>query len=302
MLSPFTTLHAIWTHPANAGSRIPALARYCWWQTAKRTWLLHYDLAYHGLRLRCHRDSHSASAALYFSGLPDYREMQFMRRYLRAGDTFVDVGANVGVYSLLAAALVGPAGCVHAFEPMPSTLGRLRENVELNRLSHVHCHGLAVTDSSGRRRLTNTHDDCVVTLAPDGTGSERDPEIACTTLDEFLPDIGMAMLKVDIEGAEPLALRGAIGHLRRANPPVMQLEMDGYCKRFGISTWQFIEEIEAAGYRLHVYDPEANALIPTHRPWEHAVRNVLAIHHTRLEEVRLRLSVHRPPEPGAART
>jgi hypothetical protein len=167
-MKPWTTLASVWTHPANRGRRLAAVARYFWWQAAKRTVLAYHDLPFHGTRLRCYADSHSASAALYFSGLPDYREMQFIRRYLRPGDCFVDVGANIGVYSLLAASIVGPGGMVHAFEPMKRTFERLVENVAMNALRHVQCHRLALSDAAGVVRLTEPGDDSLVGLAVPG--------------------------------------------------------------------------------------------------------------------------------------
>lgn len=66
------TLHQIATHPANKGKGVPSLARYINWQLSKRLLgTTHRDIDFHGLKLRCHADSHSASAALYFNGLPD---------------------------------------------------------------------------------------------------------------------------------------------------------------------------------------------------------------------------------------
>lgn len=287
-MSPWTTLQSIWKHPANRGHRLSASARYFWWQLAKRTVLHHYDLEFHGLKLRCHRDSHSASAALYFSGLPDYREMQFMRRYLRPGDCFVDVGANVGVYTLLAASIVGARGTVHAFEPAPATFQRLCENTALNKLSVVHLHQIAVSDSAGNVEMTDPGDDALVRIST-GLSEEQGSRIECVKLEDFLPATSMAMLKIDVEGAEPLVLRGARKHLAAGNPPVIQIELDGYSMHYGTTTHDFIDEIESWGYDIAVYDPEASLLIYTRTPWKFGVLNALAIHRASRDAVQARL-------------
>ena len=287
-----STLAQILRHPANRGRLPRAFLNYFRWQFSKRTYARYWDIPYHGLTLRCHRNSHSASAALYFNGLPDFREMSLIKRYLRPGDTFVDIGANVGVYTLLAASLVGPQGRVHAFEPGPQTRAQLEDNVTLNRLSCVSVHAFAVSDRAGSASLTANIDDCVASLVPtgaaaDGTNVER---IECVTLDEFLSDENFAMAKIDIEGAEPLAIRGALGHLGRGNRPVLQIEMDGYSKNFGVETHEFIAELDQAGYDVGLYDVASNSIEFTRTTLLSGVLNVLAVSRARRNEVLARLA------------
>jgi FkbM family methyltransferase len=286
------TLHQIATHPANKGKVVPSLARYFNWQISKRLLgTTHRDIDFHGLKLRCHADSHSASAALYFNGMPDYREMRFMQRYLRAGDSFLDVGANVGVYTLLAAALVGPTGRVDAFEPGEKAMRYLTTNVELNQLGQVAIHAKALSDSPGIQGFRQTADDCTATLAVGNlqNANEEIRQIPCTTLDDYAPYTNWAMAKLDVEGAEPLILRGARAHLARGNPPVLQIEMDGYSSRFGYGTDEFIEFLKSFNYGTAVYSPEDNAIEMTSRPWEFKVRNPLALNLERINEVAGRL-------------
>lgn len=254
--------------------------------------LKRYDFPYHGMKLRCYPDSHSASAAIYFSEWPDFREMQFIRRYLRNGDGFVDVGANVGVYSLLAASRVGAEGVVHAFEPMQRAFDRLTENIAINGLRQVHPHRMALSDVTGMVRLTEPGDDALVGIAAAGMEG-GDEHVCCSTLDAVLGDAPISMIKLDVEGAEPLVLRGARNHLRAGNPPVMQIEMDGYSARYGLPTHEFIDEIVSQGYEIAIYDPTNNRLIATRRPWEHGVLNVLAIHRGAWPAVEARIAVDR---------
>lgn len=287
-----STLRSILAHPANRGHSLTAVARYLGWQVSKRLGARYWDIPFHGLTLRCHRDSHSASAAMYFSGMPDFREMCFMQRYLRPGDTFLDVGANVGVYTMIAAALVGASGSVHAFEPGAATAMRLRENIDLNALRHVSVHELALSDRDGSALLDNGCDDCVASLVPQvGTTSDsHGMSVRCARLDTLLPDTQAAMAKLDVEGAEPLVVRGARSLMARGVPPVMQIEMDGYCRKFGIETHSFIAELSDQGYDTGFYDVPANRIIYTLRPWEQHIVNVLAVSRAHRHEVERRLA------------
>ena len=270
-------LSDIWKHPANRKSRFTTLSASIRWQCSKRISSGFTDIPYHGLKLRCYPDSHSASTAIYFSGLPDYREMQFMIDYLRPGDGFIDVGANVGLYTLLARSVIGPFGFVHTFEPNENTAAKLVENLELNDLTNCFVHNVAAANETGRSTFVLTADDCTAHIDPLTSSEEETMQIETVRLEEHLPDVPYAMVKLDIEGYEPFALRGAKKWLTQGNPPVLQIEMGGYSKQYGIATHDFIAELEQLGYFTAIYCPETKRLIETDRPWEIPVYNVLAI-------------------------
>jgi len=80
--------------------------------------------------------------------------MRLLPRHLRAGDWFVDVGANIGTYTLLAPSLVGPGGRVDSFEPSPVVAGRLRDSVALNQLSNVCVHEASIGDANVTTEFT----------------------------------------------------------------------------------------------------------------------------------------------------
>jgi FkbM family methyltransferase len=136
--------------------------------------------------------------------------VEAIRSRLRPGDTFVDAGANIGFYSVLAARIVGDAGRVVAFEMMPDTAAVLRRHIELNHLSNVTVIEHALADAADR-----TLDAHVIegkfgqaSISPDKSG--RLVSVRTTTLNDALRDIPrVAVMKMDIEGAEEQALRGA---------------------------------------------------------------------------------------------
>ena len=104
-----------------------------------------------GLKIRLHGDSELCH--LIYCRHFEAHEREFLNRFLRPGDVFVDVGANIGLFTLIAAERVGPGGKVLAFEPTAKTFGRLVDNVQLNKLSNVECFKLALSDSQGHLQL-----------------------------------------------------------------------------------------------------------------------------------------------------
>lgn len=220
--------------------------------------------------------------------------MRFMLDYLRPGDRFIDVGANIGLYSIFAAAIAGPSGHVDAFEPAALPAERFQESVDINGLTNVSLHRVAVSDVAGTTNFNVTLEDCTAHISPasqGGTGSDR----VCTVrLDEYLPAEPYAMAKLDLEGYEPLAVRGAAGLMKQGKLPVLLLEMIGLSKRYGVSTSDFIAELDALGYGVAVYDPDTRTLKPTERPWEISVDNLLAIQRNQMAFVSHRLLAIRP--------
>ena len=266
----------VWTHPANRGRRVRALLGAAGWQIYKRATGRARDLHAWGLTLRCYPDSTSASLVLYCAGRPDWHEMGFMARYLRAGDGFVDVGANIGVYTLFARSLVGPTGRLEAFEPGEKALRRLRENLALNGLAdQVRVHACALGAEAGTVRFSTRHDTTNAIVTEDAAGADEFTQVPCARLDDVLAG-RYAMGKMDIEGAEPLALQGAGRLLGDANPPVWLLEMNGACRRYGWSEDRLAAWLAQRGYDLALYDADVGTLDFGPRPWLRQP-NVLAI-------------------------
>ena len=281
----------IWNHPGNASARLSGIARYAKWQIHKRCMQKDLPFEYHGFMLPGFRDSHSMSAAYYFSGFPDWWEMRFMQDYLRPGDRFLDVGANVGLYSIFAAALVGVEGLVDAFEPASIPANRLQQAIELNHLGgRINLHRLAVTDNTGSVEFGFAADDCQSHIRRNGEEAGNSISVPAVRLDEYCAGQRYAMAKFDIEGHEPLALSGASGMLANGNPRVMQIEMAGYSKLFGVSTAEFVQRLSDIGYDCFCYDPTLRQLSEASRPWEMQLDNVLAIFRDELASVEQRLA------------
>jgi len=150
-----------------------------------------------------------------------------LRRLLRVGDVFYDVGANAGFFTILAGRLVGPRGKVFAFEPVPESAEALREHVALNGFSWCEVVPFAV----GARRATRTlsYEPEIAPMARFGkkrTASELEINVEVVTLDDFaVGHSAPSLTKVDVEGAEVEVLEGAASTIEHGT--VVLLELHG---------------------------------------------------------------------------
>lgn len=276
MKNILSVLGYIWSHPANRGRRLVAIARAVAWQLRKRVLTRPWDIpVFGGLTLRCYPDSPSASLVIYCDESHDYHEMHFMRRYLRPGDSVLDVGANIGVYSLLAASLVGSVGRVLSFEPGPEAHRRLTENLLINQLDNVTVHACALGDRIGVVDFLNQCDTTnrIQTAVDKGKSVVSVPVARLEDIVKTVCTLG----KMDIEGAEPIALLGAKRLLKDANPPVWLLELNGSLQAFGYTESTFSDWLSDHGYDLGLYDADRHEISFTHpRPWELS-HNVFAV-------------------------
>jgi FkbM family methyltransferase len=191
----------------------------------------------------------------YLLGTYDWREIELVRQLVREGDTALDVGANIGYYTLRLATLCGDSGRVHSFEPDPVNFELLRTNVRLNSLPNVTLHNVALADFDGSSALyrskLNAGD---YSLAP-RSGTTRDPiRVPCYTLDSLRDQISQAprLLKMDVQGFEPSVLRGASQCLATWQPrPWLLLEFDvEFFTASGQSPLAFLEWLTSRDYVL----------------------------------------------------
>src|SRR3990172_2612704 len=90
---------------------------------------------------------------LYFLGYYEYGVTKLVTSTLRPGDTFIDIGANIGYFTLVASPLVGPSGKVHSFEPIPGIFSTLQSNVAANGLTNVRMNQAAIFETDGELEL-----------------------------------------------------------------------------------------------------------------------------------------------------
>jgi FkbM family methyltransferase len=231
----------IWNHPANRGRRLRRVATAAAFQVRGRV-LGRSSLATVGRSARLVAEVGWASAAkAVYANPPDWPEMLVWRERLRPGDLFVDVGANVGTYSLWAADL---GARIIAVEPNPEAVTRLRRNLTLNGVD-AEVVEAALTDHTG-----------LATFDPTGGTtarlSTRGIAVRATTLDEVLAGRRAAGVKVDVEGHERLVVAGAAESLRERRIGCLQLEWHTLSWRvLGETREPIVELLRRYGYGIY---------------------------------------------------
>ncbi len=251
------TLRAIVRHPLNRGNQTGALRRFLGWQLAVR--LLDRPVLVpfvNGTRLVVRKGMAGATQAVY-CGLPEFESMGFLLHFLRPEDTFLDIGANVGVYTVLAA---GGCGCrALAFEPIEASVCCLRDNLALNRLeSRVEVKQAALGAKPGELAFTCSLDTMNHVLAH---GERADTtRVPVTPLDAVPSASGAAALKLDVEGFEHEVLQGAARTLAHPALKAMVVEMNGSGARYGCTDEAIATHLLAFGFAFASYSPQTRTL------------------------------------------
>jgi len=196
----------------------------------------------------------------YIRGEAETKIQEVLAERVRPGMVFYDLGANIGLFTLLAARLVGSRGKVFSFEPDAETAARLRGNIERNGLGNVSVVDAGVWSSSGSMKFTPADPSSPdrglgrFVVGEDDAGSMR---MRCVSLDDFIesappPD----MIKCDVEGAEVEAFRGAEKLLRTNRPQIV-------CETHSDANERMLGKIlSESGYRIEKLD--ANHILASH--------------------------------------
>ena len=271
--------------------RHAARKRLAWWeaQVGRVDWV--EMMIQQDVRMRLHLNSH-ISGHIY-AGYFERGERQFVNAFLRSGDVFVDVGANAGLYTLIAAHGVGQGGRVYAFEPCFATHQRLVANVHLNGFANVECYQLALSDREGVAEMyvsTDGFDAQNSFSQPDAPGTFQRETVDCTTWDALAEEHNLvgrvAMIKIDVEGWEYRVLRGGQKALSRADAPVLQMELhEQALQSSGSSCQELYQLLEEIGYGLFTYDPYSKKAVsePLRDAYPRRVNLIVARHRDQLE-------------------
>ena len=192
------------------------------------------------------------------SGGYAHSEKDWYEANVRAGDIVVEAGANLGYFSLILAKLVGPQGRVIAYEPDPMLAALVRRNAAVNGYTNITVRQAACSDAAGRamfyRSPVSTGDNRLFPHGPDDDSFE----VELVRLDDDLAALGVEtfdLLKMDIQGAEPLAMQGLSRFLSEAPPRKMLIEfMPSGMLGMGNDPRAMIELIRASGYEITVQD------------------------------------------------
>lgn len=178
----------------------------------------------------------------------------FLSRFLRLrdGDVFLDIGANLGWYSLLVGRHQPPGVRIVCFEPDPETFDLLQQNLRLNGLSRVDARRLAVSDESSRRTLFRYADKNTGRHSLLAINDGDQVEVETVTLTRFLASEGidvtrLGLVKIDVEGFEPFVLKG-MAEVLPALPMILAEYAPVYLRRGGVARADYLDPLFEAGF------------------------------------------------------
>lgn len=236
------------------------LRRIAWrlrWSVSSKPWLIRAQGA-----LPLFVPHGGAAALIYYQGASEPEIAHFIRHFLKPGMVFVDVGAHLGEYTLLAATILEGSGYVHAFEPRPDTFEILMRNARLNRCRNIAAHANAVWHENGFCLFERTPDPSVSVLRPRGSTADggRLIRVNAVTLDQYFANsqfIKPTLIKVDVEGAELYVFRGGRSLLTLPPPeaPVLIFEYGpANTGAFGYSADEICGLLRELGYTIYQWN------------------------------------------------
>lgn len=184
--------------------------------------------------------------ALWVDSDQTWEDEALVFKLLASGETFVDVGANVGALTCAAAAAVGPRGKGVSFEPNPRVFAFLEDNLRLNSATNVATHCSALADAPGSVFFSDLKHDNLNHIAVDGSGTRVNAE----TLDRTIPgDYEVSLLKIDVEGFELAVLKGGESTLKRTQAVLFE-SWDEHASSTGTPVSAPIELLRRQGFTV----------------------------------------------------
>jgi FkbM family methyltransferase len=254
---------ALLSHPLNKHRKATAFRRWLAWKIAGN--LVPGPVIFkfvNDAMLIVEPGLNGATCNLY-TGIYEFEDMSFALHLLREEDLFVDVGANIGSYTVLAAA-VGGANSI-SIEPVPSAFAHLMRNINLNGVrAKVDARNLAVGSKAGSIKFTSAQDSVNHVVAEDEMWEDGVIEVEVRTLDEIVGQSHPTLIKIDVEGYEPEVIAGAADTLAQDSLLAVIVELNGSCRRYGYDEAEVHRKMVDYGFAPFTYSPFDRELKPLH--------------------------------------
>lgn len=231
-----------------------AMYRFFLWKFIRAFKVKDYQLSiWNDKKVSIHYDS-VQSMWLMYNYWVDWEEFHLIKDVVLPDDTVFDIGSNIGLYTLWISKYI-KSGKIHSFEPDTKNHSRFEKNVLLNGVQHVVViNKIGVSNNTGTIYLTQDRD---VQNHVVFEKTQNSVEIKTITLDEYCSKNGVGRiryLKIDIEGFEMLAFKGAESLLREGRIDIIQLEINNALANSGVTEQELIAYLKSFGYYLARYD------------------------------------------------
>ena len=260
-MSIIQNLKFILNHPLNVDHKGSTLKHFLYWHIGSR--LVPGAVAVpfvNGAKLLVSPGMTGATGNVY-TGLHEFEDMSFVLHLLRSEDLFVDVGANIGSYTVLAGAAVG-ARCI-SFEPLTDTYQHLQHNVCLNDIKErVQALNIGIGREDGVLRFTVGLDTVNHVAISDEIDNGTTLEVRVMSLDDALGDVLPKLIKIDVEGFETNVIAGANKTLSNEHLDAVIMELNGSGNRYGFDESIIHRQMLDYGFNTFSYSPFDRVLIP----------------------------------------
>jgi FkbM family methyltransferase len=259
LLRFYRMLRFITEHPLNRKRKVASMLRLVSWQLGSRIASGPVTINFVNDAKLLVRPGMTGATGNIYTGLHEFEDMAFVLHVLRTSDLFVDVGANVGSYTILASAALGVKTI--AFEPIPTTYGHLVDNIDLNGVHDlVTAHNIGVGAERGELIFTSSLDTVnhVLGAAESDIASTK---IAVNTLDEMLGESRPTVIKIDVEGFETRVIDGAGKALSRDTLLAVVMELNGSGERYGFDESTLHARMLGYAFRPFTYSPFTRQLL-----------------------------------------
>lgn len=176
-----------------------------------------------------------------------------VERIVKDGDVVLDIGANIGYYSVILSKLVGSKGIVHAFEPVKSYREVLKENLIANKIKNTKIYPFGFSDKKEDLDIYIGNSSATLHWVADGKPLFQE-KIKLTTLDDFSKKNKLDridFIKIDVDGHEPSFLKGAWNTLEKFNPVILlEVNQENYLKA-GYTVWDFYDLLKSNNYKIY---------------------------------------------------
>jgi FkbM family methyltransferase len=253
-------------HPLASRHKLKCYLKFLWWQIRSAIIKKPIEVAFTSKSKLLVKKGMAGATGNIYMGLHEFEDMALLLHYLQPDDLFFDIGANIGSYTVLAAAHCGAE--VFAFEPVPETFQWLKRNIDLNKTSQkVTLFNNGVGDKSGKLYFTKDIDTINhVVVRADTADNNKLLEIDVLQIDELvLKSKCPSLIKIDVEGFETAVLAGMCETLKNSTLKIIIIELNGLSGRYNFSDDAIHAQLLAAGFLPYQYHPFNRALTPLNK-------------------------------------
>jgi FkbM family methyltransferase len=259
-MSLISSLSFIINHPLNKQRKFESVIDFTKWQISSR--LVPFPIIYNWInnsKVIIYPGETGLTGNLY-CGLHEFLDMAYILHVIYPDNLFVDIGANVGSYTILACQVKGAKG--FCFEPVPTTYQRLIDNLRINNLGEqVQSFNIGLSSKEGELYFTSDKN-CMNHIVLQGEETNNTIKVKVNSLDTVLENELPSVIKIDVEGFETLVLDGAVKTLSKPSLHSVLMELGGIGSEYGFDEAEIPLTMKSYGFLPYSYDPFNRYIFP----------------------------------------